>query len=59
MFSERAVLTLLCAVMAGALTTGLMLADHASWPQALMVGLGAAGVTLLGVITVLRRDNKP
>ncbi|GII85636.1 hypothetical protein Ssi03_36260 [Sphaerisporangium siamense] len=57
MFSERALLALLCAAMVTAVMTGLRLADHASWPQALGIGLGAGGATLLGVISLLNRGK--
>lgn len=54
---ERIMLALLCAAMATVVMTGLMLADKASWPAALIVGLGAGGATLVGVITFLGRSN--
>ncbi|WP_424534213.1 hypothetical protein ACOZ38_28380 [Sphaerisporangium viridialbum] len=41
MFSERSLLALVCSAMITTIMTGLRLADDASWPQALSIGLGA------------------
>ncbi|TDD00577.1 hypothetical protein E1292_28395 [Nonomuraea deserti] len=54
---ERITLALLCAAMATIVMTGLMLADKASWPASLIVGLGAGGATLVSVLTLLGRTN--
>ncbi|MFB9201129.1 hypothetical protein ACFFV7_08010 [Nonomuraea spiralis] len=43
--------------MATIVMTGLMLADKASWPASLIVGLGAGGATLVSVLTLLGRTN--
>lgn len=57
--SERIMLALLCSALAAIVMTGLMLADNASWPAALIVGLGAGGATLLGVLTLFGRVSQP
>ncbi|MEU1728216.1 hypothetical protein [Nonomuraea sp. NPDC005692] len=54
---ERIALAMLCAAMATVVMTGLMLADKASWPASLIVGLGAGGATLVGVLTLLGRTT--
>ncbi|MCF6470729.1 hypothetical protein FAF44_20355 [Nonomuraea sp. MG754425] len=55
--AERIALALLCAAMATVVMTGLMLADKASWPASLIVGLGAGGAALVSVLTLLGRTN--
>ncbi|MFI7424516.1 hypothetical protein [Nonomuraea sp. NPDC049684] len=59
MLSERTLLTFLCAIIAMAITTGLMLADKATWPNALIVGLGAGGGTLIGVSSLIDKSKRP
>ncbi len=59
MLSERILLTFLCAIIATAIITGLMLADGSTWPNALIVGLGAGGGTLVGVTSLISKSKRP
>ncbi|MEV5895907.1 hypothetical protein [Nonomuraea fuscirosea] len=59
MLSERTLLTVLCGIIATAIITGLMLADGATWPNALIVGLGAGGGTLVGVTSLMSKNKAP
>lgn len=58
MFSERALMALMGSGLVTTLMTALMLADGSSWPRALVVGLGAGGAVLLGIVTLLNRGGE-
>lgn len=57
MFSERALMALIGSGLAATVLTALMLADGSSWPRALVVGLGAGGAVLLGIVTLVGRGG--
>ncbi|MFI6396443.1 hypothetical protein [Nonomuraea sp. NPDC050540] len=46
-----------CAGLVATVLTALMLADGSSWPQALIVGLGAGGAAILGALTLVGRNG--
>ncbi|GAA4598129.1 hypothetical protein GCM10023194_74850 [Planotetraspora phitsanulokensis] len=56
--SERALMALTSSGLAATVMTSLMLADGASWPHSLIVGLGAGGGVLVGIVTILGRGDQ-